>query len=194
MTPMAHGQRAPQPNLLYTQASQPLSTQQQQAQSSGTAESTRDYSGSGLRLLDRDGELLQEGIQHQPIPSYSSVFSPALNLSVYTARFLTLGDANQMGKIKESTLGENNTVALTSALVLTVQFAFLVLHLDEDYAEITEIWGNTTSGRPLGEVFEDCSIPYQLVCVTLQCENLSLECLPIRQQPGVRRAAVCPKS
>mmetsp|Transcript_21525 Transcript_21525/g.33680 ORF Transcript_21525/g.33680 Transcript_21525/m.33680 type:complete len:273 (+) Transcript_21525:205-1023(+) len=72
-------------------------------------------------------------------------------------------------QIKDATLGENNTVALCSALILTVQFAFLVLHLDEDYDAITEVWGNTHAGRGWGDVFEDVSIPLQVSLITIQC-------------------------
>jgi hypothetical protein len=86
-----------------------------------------------------------------------------------TGRILQLGEhSGRTLDAKADILAENNTVALASALVLTIQFAHLLAFNDEDFDKVGHFWGNATSTKTWGDVMEEVSIPCQICLATIQ--------------------------
>ena len=149
--------------------------------------------------IDRDGHLvIARPSKHSPIGDAlisGSVYRPAnyflLNKLLFTGRFLRLsehaGDKSGADKIA-GIVAENNTVALASALLLTIQFAQLFMFNDNDFDKVGRFWGNinnvayinvnvvsdsgdaavVTRLKHWGDVLEEISFPFQLFCITTQ--------------------------
>ena len=150
--------------------------------------------------IDRDGHLvIATASKHSPICDAlisGSVYKPAnyllLSKLLVTGGFLRLsehaGDKSGADKIA-SIITENNTVALASALLLTIQFVQLFMHNDNDVDKVGVFWGNVnnvsyinitvvsdsgdaavvTRLKHWGDVLEAISFPYQFFCICTQC-------------------------
>jgi len=133
--------------------------------------------------IDRDGRLVivtSETMKTSPIGKEikgNALISPTtfgrIVYLIVTGKFLQLGEhSGQTNEKKENLVAENNTVALASALMLTIQYASLFMHNDNEWDSVTANWGNATNTSTWGDVMEEAAIPTQMSLIFLQLGGL----------------------
>mmetsp|Transcript_1082 Transcript_1082/g.1735 ORF Transcript_1082/g.1735 Transcript_1082/m.1735 type:complete len:331 (+) Transcript_1082:116-1108(+) len=111
-----------------------------------------------LRKIDPDGNLIPRDKDTSRIPSVFQCFTK----ESFKLNWLQLGDDEGGDDVRDQVVNEQNNVALTSALMLTIQFALLFYLPDLPWSDVEEKWGKTFVNYSL-----DYSIMFTMVGIAI---------------------------
>eukprot|EP00457_Paulinella_chromatophora_P004004 gb/GEZN01004014.1/.p1 GENE.gb/GEZN01004014.1/~~gb/GEZN01004014.1/.p1 ORF type:complete len:379 (-),score=45.03 gb/GEZN01004014.1/:853-1989(-) len=148
-------------------AADDLQSPTKEAQSDKKEESTK--TGQSNLYIASDGTLL---LPNDPI------FNGKLKMPsfFYVANTIMRGDWLKLGDYtawtntsKDALLAELNNVALTAALILTVEFSVVFLLRDQPWLDAIKTFGFKKATEDDGNILYDCYMVLGIVCLTMTC-------------------------